>query len=50
MKTAHNVLYMKKHRQTYASYPEMDISCMTSRSVVEVDGVHDIEMHRGPAA
>ena len=34
MKAAHNVLYMKKHTQTYASYPAMDISCMTSRSVV----------------
>ena len=34
MKAAHNVLYMKKHIQTYASYPVMDISCMTSRSVV----------------
>ena len=34
MKAAHNVLYTKKHTQTYASYPAMDISCMTSRSVV----------------
>ena len=34
MKFAHNVLYMKKQTQTYASYPAMDISCMTSRSVV----------------
>ena len=34
MKAAHNVLYMKKHTQTYASYPAMDISCMTSKSVV----------------
>ena len=34
MKAAHNVLYMKKHTQTYASYPPMDISCMISRSVV----------------
>ena len=34
MKAAHNVLYMKKHTQTCASYPAMDISCMTSRSVV----------------
>ena len=38
MKDAHNVLYMKKHTQTYASYPAMDISCMTSRT------------RRGPAA
>ena len=30
MKAAHNVLYMKKHTQTYASYSAMDISCMTS--------------------
>ena len=36
MKAAHNVLYMKKHTQTYASYPAMDISCMTSRSVVYI--------------
>ena len=28
MKAAHTVLYMKKHTQTYASYPAMDISCM----------------------
>ena len=34
MKAAHNVLYMKKHTQTYDSYPAMDISCMTSRSMV----------------
>ena len=34
MKAAHNVLYTKKHTQTYASYPAMDISCMTSRNVV----------------
>ena len=29
MKGAHTVLYMKKHTQTYASYPAMDISCMS---------------------
>ena len=30
MKAAHNVLlYMKKHTQTYASYPVMDISCIS---------------------
>ena len=29
MKVAHIVLYMKKHTQTYASYPAMDISCMS---------------------
>ena len=29
MKVAHTVLYMKKHTQTYASYPAMDISCMS---------------------
>ena len=28
MKAAHTVLYMKKHTQTYTSYPAMDISCM----------------------
>ena len=26
MKVAHNVLYIKKHTQTYASYPAMDIA------------------------
>ena len=29
MKSAHTVLYMKKHTQTYTSYPAMDISCMS---------------------
>ena len=29
MKAAHTVLYMKKHTQTYASYPAMDIFCMS---------------------
>ena len=29
MKAAHTVLYMKKHIQTYASYPAMEISCMS---------------------
>ena len=29
MKAAQTVLYMKKHTQTYASYPAMDISCMS---------------------
>ena len=29
IKAAHNVLYTKKHTQTYASYPAMDISCMS---------------------
>ena len=50
MKVPHNVLYMKKHTQTYASYPAMDISCMTSRRCgvdVEVEGVRYIEMHHG---
>ena len=51
MKAAHNVLYMKKHTQMYASYPAMDISCMTSRSVggvdLEVEGMRYIEMHHG---
>ena len=27
-RAANNVLYMKKHTQTNASYPAMDISCM----------------------
>ena len=29
MEAAHTVLYMKKYTQTYASYPAMDISCMS---------------------
>ena len=29
MKAAHTVLYMKKHTQMYASYPAMEISCMS---------------------
>ena len=29
MKAAHTVLYIKKDTQTYASYPAMDISCMS---------------------
>ena len=49
MKAAHTVLYMKKHTQTYASYPAMDIG--SKRGVdLEVEGVRYIEMHRGPAA
>ena len=36
MKAAYNVLYTKKDIQTYASYPAMDISCITSRSVVYI--------------
>ena len=47
MKAAHTVLYMKKHTQTYASYPAMDISCGVD---LEVEGVRYIQMHRGPAA
>ena len=46
MKAAHTVLYMKKHTQTYASYPQL-----YERGVdLEVEGVRYIEMHRGPAA
>ena len=51
MKAAHNVLYMKKHIQTYALYPAMDISCITSKERgvdLEVEGVRYIEMHCGP--
>ena len=33
----------------YASYPAMDISCMSGVDL-EVEGVRYIEMHRGPAA
>ena len=29
MKVAHTVLYMKKHSQMHASYPTLDISCMS---------------------
>ena len=29
VKAEHTVLYMNKHTQTYASYPLMDISCMS---------------------
>ena len=29
MKAAHTVLYMKKHTQTHASYPVLDISSMS---------------------
>ena len=53
MKATHNVLYMKKHTQTYTSYPAMDVSCMTSKECgvnLEVEGEHYIEMHHGPAA
>ena len=51
MKAAHTVLYMKKHTQTYASYPAMDISCMSVVYVyLEVEGMRYIEMHRGTAA
>ena len=34
VKAAYNVVYTKKHTQTNASHPAMDISCMTSRSLV----------------
>ena len=50
MKAAH-VLYTKKHIQTYASYPAIDISCFTSKERgvdLEVEGVRYIKMHRGP--
>ena len=51
MKAAHTVLYMKKHTQTYASYPAMDRDQLYERGVdLEVEGVRYIEMHRGPAA
>ena len=43
MKAAHTVLYMKKHTQTYASYPAMDISCMSVVYIdLEVEGVRYI--------
>ena len=49
--TAAHVLYTKKHIQKYASYPAMDISCITSKERgvdLEVEGVRYIEMHRWP--
>ena len=42
MKASHNVLYTKKHIQTYVSYPAMDISCITSKErgvELELEGV-----------
>ena len=51
MKVAHNVLYTKKHIQTYASYSAMDISCITSKERgvdLEVEDMRYIEMQRGP--
>ena len=33
-RTAHKVLYTKKHTQMNALYPAMDISCMPSRGKV----------------
>ena len=50
MKAAHTILYMKKHTQTYASYPAMDIRLYKRGVDLEVEGVRYIEMHRGPAA
>ena len=49
MKAAHTVLYMKKHTQTYCSYPAMDISFMRGVDL-EVEGVRYIDMRRGLAA
>ena len=50
MKAAHTVLYMKKHTQTYASYPAMGHQLYERDVDLEVEGVRYIEMHRGPAA
>ena len=55
MKIAHNVLYKKKHIQTNASNPAMDLGYQlyTFKGLgvdLEVEGVRYIEMHRGPAA
>ena len=50
MKSPRNVLYMKKHTQTYASYPGMDFK---ERGVdLEVEGVRyiDVHLHTGPAS
>ena len=50
MKAAHTVLYMKKHTQTYA-FLSCDGHQLYERGVdLKVEGVHYIEMHRGPAA
>ena len=52
MKVVHNVLYMKKHTQTYVSYPACDgrpLYDFKEPGVdLEVEGVRYIEMHRGP--
>ena len=46
MKASCNDLYMKKHTQTYASYPGMDFKeCGVD---LEVEDVRYIEMHHGP--
>ena len=53
MKAAHNVLYKKKHSQTYASYPAMEHQLYAFKGLgvdLEVEGVCYIEMHHGPAA
>ena len=53
MKAAHTVLYMKKHTQTYASYPAMDISCMSIDSIVkglETAHVRPLKRVRTPRA
>ena len=51
MKATHNVLYMKKHTQNYASYLAIDGHQLHERSVdLELEDVRYIEVHRGPAA
>ena len=49
MKAAHTILYMKKH--TNVHFISCDGHQLCERGVdLEVEGVHYIEMHRGPAA
>ena len=50
MKAAHNVLYMKKHTNVrFISCDGHQLYDFKERGVdLEVEGVHYIEMHRGP--
>ena len=53
MKAAHTVLYMKKHTQAYASYPAMDISCMSLVEGVRYnyrDASRAVRVRTGPAS
>ena len=52
MKAAHTVLYMKKHKNVrFISCDGHQLYDFKERGVdLEVEGMHYIEMHRGPAA